>query len=91
MAANERINHPISTPELIARVGAPAHPRELLDRPCLRVRWPSGAMPPWEFERAGETVRLAPTGPLVANSISLLTRAALDGLGFLHSDRKSVV
>jgi DNA-binding transcriptional LysR family regulator len=75
----------VATPELIARVGAPQDPRELLELPCLRIRFPSGASPPWEFEKAGETVRISPTGPLVANSVTLLMRAALDGLGFLST------
>lgn len=75
----------VAAPELIARVGAPAHPRDLLELPCLRNRFPSGAMPAWEFEKAGEAVRVSPGGPLVANSIPLLMRAALDGLGFLQT------
>jgi DNA-binding transcriptional LysR family regulator len=74
-----------AAPALLARVGAPQHPRELLERPCLRVRFPSGATPPWEFEKDGETVRISPTGPLVANSVTLLVRAALEGLGFLQN------
>lgn len=73
-----------AAPALIARVGVPAHPRDLLQLPCLRNRFPSGAVPPWEFERAGEVVRVSPNGPLIANSIALLMRAALEGLGF-HS------
>ena len=32
---------------------------------CLRGRFPSGAMPTWEFERDGEVVRVDPTGPLL--------------------------
>lgn len=74
-----------ASPALIARVGAPLHPRDLLDRPCLRIRFASGATPPWEFDRAGETVRLSPTGPVTANSTALLMRAALDGLGFIQT------
>lgn len=72
-----------AAPDLVARVGAPRHPRDLLERPCLRNRFPSGAMPPWEFEKAGETVRVSPTGPLVASGPGALIRAALDGLGFV--------
>jgi DNA-binding transcriptional LysR family regulator len=72
-----------AAPDLLARVGAPRHPRDLLDRPCLRNRFPSGAMPSWELEKAGEAIRVSPTGPLVANSPSTLVRAALDGLGFV--------
>ncbi|THD58201.1 LysR family transcriptional regulator [Phenylobacterium sp.] len=74
----------VATPAVVARWGAPAHPRDMLDRPCLRIRFPSGAEPPWEFERAGETIRVPVTGPVTANSGSLLLRAALDGVGFLQ-------
>ena len=56
-----------AAPQLIARVGVPAHPRDLLERPCLRNRFPSGAVPPWEFERAGEVVRISPNGPLAVS------------------------
>ncbi|HEX5262569.1 MAG TPA: LysR family transcriptional regulator [Phenylobacterium sp.] len=75
----------VATPEVIARHGAPAHPSELASRPCLHVRFPSGAEPPWEFERSGEVVRIAPQGPLLTTSPSLLMRAALDGVGFLQT------
>jgi len=70
-------------PGLIARVGVPGHPRDLLDLPCLRQRWPSGAEPTWEFEKAGEQVRVSPGGPLASTSSELLRRAALDGVGFI--------
>lgn len=72
-----------AAPSLIERVGAPHHPRELLEKPCLRVRFPSGVSYPWEFERDGEQVRIDPKGPLVTNSTTLLLRAAADGAGFL--------
>jgi DNA-binding transcriptional LysR family regulator len=75
----------VAAPELVARVGAPAHPRDLLSRPCLHVRFSSGAEPPWEFERAGETLRVAVGGPLVANSNALLMQACLAGQGFLQT------
>ena len=75
----------VASPDLVARVGAPQHPRDLLDRPCLRNRFPSGAEPPWEFEKAGEALRISPGGPLVSTSGPLLMRAALDGVGFLST------
>lgn len=73
----------VASPETLQRHGVPQHPRELMDRPCLRVRFPSGAEPPWEFERDGEVVRLTPPARVVSNSVTLLLRAALDGAGFL--------
>jgi DNA-binding transcriptional LysR family regulator len=75
----------VATPDLIARHGAPGHPTDLLDRPCLKVRFPSGAEPPWEFERRGEMVKVAVQGPLVTTSSSLLRQATLDGVGFLQT------
>lgn len=75
----------VATPDVIERHGAPAHPRDLMQRPCLRVRYPSGAEPPWEFERAGDVVRVPVGGPIVTNSTVLLQRAALDGAGFLQT------
>jgi DNA-binding transcriptional LysR family regulator len=75
----------VAAPALIARVGAPDHPSDLLQRPCLRVRFASGAEPAWEFERDGESLKVAVQGALVTNSPPLLLQAALDGAGFLHT------
>jgi DNA-binding transcriptional LysR family regulator len=47
------------------RHGRPRHPRDLLEHACLRGRFASGAMTPWEFERDGEIVKLDPSGPLI--------------------------
>jgi DNA-binding transcriptional LysR family regulator len=54
-------------------------------------RFSSGAMPQWEFERAGEVVRIEPTGPLlvsIGTATDLAVDAAIAGLGiiFLFDD-----
>jgi DNA-binding transcriptional LysR family regulator len=72
----------VGAPALVAAHGLPTHPRELERLPCVRLRFPSGRMPPWEFERAGERVVVEPDGPLVATHGPLLLRAALEGAGF---------
>ncbi|HEY0647612.1 LysR family transcriptional regulator [Phenylobacterium sp.] len=72
-----------ASPALIARVGAPSHPRDLLDLPCLRVRFPSGAEPAWEFERDGEALQITPPARLLCSNIHMMLRAAVDGAGFL--------
>ena len=67
--------------------GRPEHPRELLQHACLRGRFPSGAMPPWEFERAGEVVSVDPGGPLIvrlSGGVDLAVDAALAGCGVIH-------
>ncbi|RCS23473.1 LysR family transcriptional regulator [Phyllobacterium salinisoli] len=66
--------------------GRPEHPRDLLGHSCLRHRFPSGAMPPWEFERDGEVVLVDPTGPLVTQAggaSDLAVDAAIAGLGIV--------
>jgi DNA-binding transcriptional LysR family regulator len=54
-----------AAPAYLNRRGRPAHPRDLLGHACLRGRFSSGTMPPWEFERDGKVVRVDPTGPLL--------------------------
>ena len=72
----------VAAPEVIAQYGAPSAPRDLLTKPCVRIRFPSGVMPAWEFERDGGTTKIEPEARLVTTSLSLLLRAALDGVGF---------
>jgi DNA-binding transcriptional LysR family regulator len=75
-----------AAPSYLDRRGRPGHPRDLLDHSCLRARFPSGTMPPWEFERDGEVVRIDPTGPLlvrIGGAIDLLVDAAVAGTGIV--------
>lgn len=75
-----------ASPAYLDRQGRPEHPRELLRHACLRGRFASGAMPPWEFERDGEIVRVDPTGPLIVNlggAADLAVDAAVAGLGIV--------
>ena len=74
-----------AAPGYLAARPPPGHPRDLLDHACLRHRFPSGAMPAWEFERDGETVHIAPTGPLVTSAPDLELSAAIAGLGIIYS------
>jgi DNA-binding transcriptional LysR family regulator len=80
-----------ASPAYLALHGHPTHPRDLLAHACLRGRFASGAMPPWEFEREGEVVRVEPTGPLIVNlggAADLAVTVAGAGLGivFLFED-----
>ncbi len=74
-----------ASPTYLAAHPPPLHPRDLLDHACLRHRFPSGAMPAWEFEREGEIVRIAPAGPLTTSAIDLELGSAIDGLGIIYS------
>jgi DNA-binding transcriptional LysR family regulator len=75
-----------AAPAYLARHGRPVHPRDLLGHACLRGRFESGTMPPWEFERGGEVVRVDPTGPLLVrvNASDLAVDAAIAGTGIIY-------
>ncbi len=76
-----------ASPEYLQARGRPMHPRDLLGHACLRGQFASGAMPPWEFERDGEVVRVDPTGPLVvrlSGAADLAVSAAVAGLGIVY-------
>lgn len=54
-----------AAPGYLARRGVPAHPRELMQHDCVRMRFSSGALTAWMFEKNGETLTLDPPGRLV--------------------------
>ncbi|MGX5841372.1 LysR family transcriptional regulator [Mesorhizobium sp. ArgA1] len=75
-----------AAPAYLDRHGRPQHPSELLGHACLRGRFPSGAMTPWEFERDGEVVRVDTSGPLIVGiggGVDLNIHAAIAGVGIL--------
>jgi DNA-binding transcriptional LysR family regulator len=72
----------LASPDYLARHGKPKQPRDLLDHACIRVRFSSGAMLDWEFEKAGRVVKISPPAKLVVNHPAPAMRAARDGVGF---------
>jgi DNA-binding transcriptional LysR family regulator len=73
----------VGSPAYFAARGRPTHPREVLNHPCIRHRFPSGASYAWEFEKDGEVIRVQPEGPLVTNSGELELAACEAGVGLL--------
>jgi DNA-binding transcriptional LysR family regulator len=76
-----------ASPAYLDRYGRPQHPRDLLSHACLRGRFASGAMAPWEFERDGKVVRVEPSGPLlvqVGAATDLIVEAATAGTGIVY-------
>ncbi|MDR6707366.1 MULTISPECIES: LysR substrate-binding domain-containing protein [unclassified Novosphingobium] len=75
-----------AAPAYLAARGRPAHPRDLLDHDCLGLRFSSGALAIWEFEKAGEVVRVDPPTRLLIQpglACDLLIETALAGLGIV--------
>ncbi|HVI57960.1 MAG TPA: LysR family transcriptional regulator [Luteimonas sp.] len=72
-------------PAWFARHGRPSHPRQIDPAHCIGHRFASGLTATWEFERGVERFRLAPAGRVVATTLELELRAAVDGLGLIAS------
>jgi DNA-binding transcriptional LysR family regulator len=76
-----------ASPAYLDRYGRPQHPRDVLKHACLRGRFSSGVLAPWEFERKGEIVQVDPSGPLLVRigaATDLAVEAALAGTGIIY-------
>ena len=76
-----------ASPAYLAAHGRPLHPRDLLTHACLRHRFAGGAMPVWEFECGGDTVRVDPPAALIvrpAAGLDLSVECAIRGLGVIY-------
>jgi DNA-binding transcriptional LysR family regulator len=74
-----------ASPAYLAEHGRPKHPRDLLRHACIAHRFASGRIARWEFERGDETVRIVPSGPLIADTLALEVQAAVDGVGVIST------
>ncbi|MES2194452.1 MAG: LysR family transcriptional regulator [Pseudomonadota bacterium] len=72
----------VASAQYVAQHGRPKLPKDLLDHPCIRVRFGHGALLECEFEKAGRVVKVSPPAKLIANYPGLALRAAHDGVGF---------
>lgn len=79
-----------ASPAYLAARGMPRTPADLLHHACIRHRFASGVVAPWEFEQAGELVKINPGGPLVASSMEIELAAAVAGLGVIFTFEEHV-
>ncbi len=75
-----------AAPAYLARRGVPGHPRDLLQHACMRGRFLSGAIYPWEFEKDGQALSVDPSGPLIVTPTSsdIAIGAAIAGHGIVY-------
>ncbi|MGI4814843.1 MAG: LysR family transcriptional regulator [Janthinobacterium lividum] len=68
-------------PAYFTKHGTPLHPHDLRTHDCLRLRFPSGRLYKWEFEKHGERLEIAVSGRVTLGSSLLTVNASLDGVG----------
>lgn len=74
----------VGSPALFARYPVPQQPEDLHGLPCIRHRFPSGAMYRWEFERGGIAQEIEVDGPLTLGDVSLMVGPASQGVGIAY-------
>ena len=74
-----------AAPAYLKRSGMPLHPSELLNHECIRLRFSSGALVDWDFERDGKTLVVNPPGRLIiwVDAASAAIQFARDGIGIV--------
>jgi LysR family transcriptional regulator, regulator of peptidoglycan recycling len=75
----------VAAPDYLACHPRPTTPRDLETHNCIRFRFPSGVIVPWQFEKKGKQVEVAVAGRLTVNDPELAIRGALDGVGVLYT------
>lgn len=78
----------VATPDYWAENGKPKTPHDLVAHRCINLRFPSGGVYVWEFERRRYPLNVRVDGQVTVNSTPLVVNAALEGLGiaFLPED-----
>ncbi|MBP7340466.1 LysR family transcriptional regulator [Niveispirillum sp.] len=96
--AKDMIAVPLGPRQRTAIVASPAffetHPRPLVPEqlknlPCIGLRFASGRLYAWEFERGGVELSVEVEGPLILDDTDLIVEAALAGagIGFAFEDQ----
>jgi DNA-binding transcriptional LysR family regulator len=90
----------VASPDYLRRHGHPKAPVDLQAHNCIRMRFASGAMQPWAFEKRGKSLEVLVKGSLIVSDGDLAIRAAVDGVGIarlplnaidVHTARKRLV
>lgn len=71
----------VASPDYFAKHAIPRTPEELTRHSCINIRFPSGGVYVWEFERCGQQMNVRVESQAIFNTSPHIVLAALDGLG----------
>jgi len=80
----------VASPDYLGRHAAPKAPSDLQSHNCIRMRFASGAVARWTFEKRGKALEVMVTGSLITSDGDLAVQAALDGVGIARVPRASI-
>jgi DNA-binding transcriptional LysR family regulator len=71
----------VASPDFFRRYDKPRRPEQLRNLPCICLRFGSGRLYAWEFEKGGVELKIEVTGPLTMGDQGLIVEAAMEGAG----------
>ena len=75
----------LASPQFLNTHGRPRSPEDVLGKPCIVTKFPTGVVLPWEFEKGDRKVKFVPEGTLICAHIGLQLQAAIDGAGYWNT------
>lgn len=76
----------VGAPAYFTRRPAPETPHDLTRHACINLRMSTlGGLYAWEFEKDGRPLNVRVDGQLVLNDMSLILKAAVEGLGLAYT------
>ena len=75
----------VAAPSYFSRHSKPRSPQDLIQHQCINIRFPTyGGLDVWEFERAGQKLKIRVDGQLIFNTTPHIVDAALGGAGLAY-------
>lgn len=76
-----------AAPAYLAAQGTPLHPHDLVGHDCIRMRFASGALTDWTFQRGAEVIALDPPAKLIVGTVAAVAaiNLAVEGRGLIFT------
>ena len=71
----------VGSPRYFESHPKPRSPRDLPGHPCINFRHGTAGVYRWEFDKGNESLTVGVNGPLIVDSVDVMIRAAVDGVG----------
>lgn len=81
----------VAAPSIFERYPRPTAPDHLRELPCIGLRFGSGRLYAWEFERGGVELSVEVDGALVVDDQDVMVEAALLGAGVAYAFEDQVI